>query len=148
MKCSNAIRAYLRPIETDHEIVKKLISDHDKLWETMAKESQRVMEGAFAEKDKLIEEKEERIKMLLAKASEMEAVIHEPTPVARSAEEDNPGVVPDDVFPEKKSNGFKIPTFLRSTSKKKKQNPDDKAREREVLKYRDEFLISDKYDRG
>ena len=77
----------------------------------------------------------------------MEAVIQEPTPVARSAEEDNSGVVPDDVFPEKKSNGFKIPTFLRSTSKKKKQNPDDKVREREVLKYWDEFLISDKYDR-
>ena len=67
--------------------------------------------------------------------------------VENSEEDASLEVVPGTVFSEKKSNGFRIPLFLRSSSKKQKQDPDDKAREREVLKYRDEFLISDKYDR-
>lgn len=81
-------------IETDHELVKKLIADHDKLWETMAKESQRVMEGAFAEKDKLIEEKEERIKMLLEKIAEKKAATPEPISLENSEEDASLEVVP------------------------------------------------------
>ena len=52
------------------------------------------MEGAFAEKDNLIEEKEERIKMLLEKIAEKKAAAPEPISLENSEEDASLEVVP------------------------------------------------------
>ncbi|MCR5099166.1 MAG: hypothetical protein K6B14_09485 [Lachnospiraceae bacterium] len=126
-------------IERDQKHIDVMIADHNKLWETMLAESKSVMEGAFAEKDKLIEEKEKRIAMLEKQLEGQQDTDVQIEPAAESI--DTPATVSD-------QSSFRLTGFLSAISKDRvKRTGDMKTREREVLRYRDEFLLSDKYDR-